>query len=83
MEHPGHQGTPTGVGQGCVRLDALVTPHIFRVWRRRASMRRPSHRYRECKTLREGSMNEIVTLAERLTPLIGDLRHTTENDRST
>ena len=26
-------------------------------------------------------MNEIVTLAERLTPLIGDLRHTTENDR--
>jgi indole-3-acetate monooxygenase len=26
-------------------------------------------------------MNEIVTLAERLTPLIGELRHTTENDR--
>ena len=26
-------------------------------------------------------MNDIVTLAERLTPLIGELRHTTENDR--
>jgi hypothetical protein len=27
------------------------------------------------------SMNEIVTLAERLIPLISELRHTTENDR--
>ena len=29
MEHPGHQGTPTGVGQGCVRLDDFVTPTYF------------------------------------------------------
>ena len=27
------------------------------------------------------SMNEIVTLAESLIPLISELRHTTENDR--
>ena len=26
-------------------------------------------------------MNEIVTVAEHLIPLIGELRHTTENDR--
>ena len=26
-------------------------------------------------------MNEIVTLAESLIPLISELRHTTENDR--
>jgi hypothetical protein len=29
MEHPGQQGTPTGVGQGCVRLDDVVTPTYF------------------------------------------------------
>jgi hypothetical protein len=48
---------------------------------RRPSHRYRAHRYRECKNLREGSMNDIVTLAERLTPLIGELRHATENDR--
>jgi len=44
-------------------------------------MRRSTDGYRECKNLGEGSMNEIVALAEKLTPRICELRHATENDR--
>src|SRR5262245_25200126 len=41
----------------------------------------PSAEVRERKKLQEGSMNGFVTLAERLIPLICELRHTTESDR--
>src|SRR5262245_49934290 len=47
----------------------------------KVAMRRPPDRYRECKNLREGSMNEIVSLAEKLLPPICELRHITEKDR--
>jgi alkylation response protein AidB-like acyl-CoA dehydrogenase len=63
-----------------IAMNTRETEDIRRASDKVAMSRHPD-RHRECKNLREGSMDEIVSLAEKLLPRIRELRHTTEKDR--